>query len=230
MGSLTALLLATPIFGFSLHPPAVTDALDLSAKAVAEVQSDGASEAKSGNDSQKEYIEQIKRRNSIAAIHRPFGIATWAAMTVTLAAGFIDYYNLYGIGASQGENPCVKGTAIGGEGGCSTFRTVKSAAAYTTTALYATTFTLSLMMPDPDNLSEGKGEFASKLRLHKTLRWVHFSGMVAQILLGIVMARGVFGLDRANNYGTMQALATVHMGLGVVTWGALTWAGALMTF
>jgi hypothetical protein len=230
MGSLTALLLATPIFGFSLQPPAISDALDLSAKAVAEVQSDGASEAKSGNDSQKEYVEQIKRRNSIAAIHRPFGIATWAAMTLTLAAGFIDYYNLYGFGASQGENPCVKGTAIGGDGGCSTFRTVKTAAAYTTTALYATTFTLSLMMPDPDNLSEGKGEFASTLRLHKTLRWVHFSGMVAQILLGIVMARGVFGLDRANNYGTMQALATVHMGIGVVTWGALTWAGALMTF
>jgi hypothetical protein len=54
--------------------------------------------------------------------------------------------------------------------------------------------------------------------------------MVAQILLGIVMAHSLLGLDRANNYGTMQALATVHMGLGLVTWGALTWAGALMTF
>jgi hypothetical protein len=238
MGSLTALLLATPIFGFSLQPPAVAELLDLSAKTAAEVQSDGGSDAdadqakkaKSGNDSQAEYVEQIKRRNSNAAIHRPFGIATWAAMTLTVAAGFIDYYNLYGFGASQGNNPCVKGTAIGGDGGCSTFRTIKSGAAYATTALYATTFTLSLMMPDPDNLSEGKGEFASTLRLHKTLRWVHFSGMVAQILLGIVMAHSLLGLDRANNYGTMQALATVHMGLGLVTWGALTWAGALMTF
>ena len=233
MGSLTALLLATPIFGFSLQPPTVAEVVDLSAKTAAEVQANdeaSAHEAKSGNDSQHEYVEQIKRRNTIASIHRPFGIATWAAMTLTLAAGFIDYYNLYGIGANQGNNPCVKGTAVGGDGGCSAFRTIKSSAAYVTTALYATTFTLSLMMPDPDNLSEGKGEFASTLRLHKTLRWVHFGGMVAQILLGIVMAHSLFGLDRANNYGTLQALSTVHMGIGLVTWGALTWAGALMTF
>jgi len=32
MGSLTALLLATPIFGFSLHAPAVPAGVDLSAK------------------------------------------------------------------------------------------------------------------------------------------------------------------------------------------------------
>ncbi|HEX4353733.1 MAG TPA: hypothetical protein VHZ95_12480 [Polyangiales bacterium] len=233
MGSLTALLLATPIFGFSLQPPTVSDVLDLSAKTVAAeatVQSDEGSAAKSGDDSQAEYIEQIKRRNSIAGIHRIMGISTWVAMTLTVAAGFIDYYNLYGFGASQGNNPCVKGTAIGGDGGCNSFRTVKSSLAYTTTALYATTFTLSLMMPDPDNLAQGKGEFASTLRLHKTLRWVHFGGMIAQILLGIVMAHSLLGLDRANNYGTLQALSTVHMGLGLVTYGALTWAGALMTF
>lgn len=109
-------------------------------------------------------------------------------------------------------------------------RVVKNSLAGITTALYATTFTLSLMMPDPDHLSEGKGEFASTLRMHKLLRWVHLGGMIAQALLGIVIANGPFGLDRANHYSTLQALATVHMGLGLVTWGALTWAGALMVF
>jgi hypothetical protein len=234
MGSLVALLLATPIFGFSLHAPEVTAALDLSAKSVAaELRSaDGTVGAGGGSrgDSQKEYVEQIKRRNSIASIHRTFGMATWIAMTLTVAAGFIDYYNLYGFGASQANSPCVKGTAIGGDGGCNAFRPIKSIGAYTTTALYATTFTLSLMMPDPDNLSEGKGDFARTLRMHKALRWVHFSGMVAQILLGPIIAHGFGGLDRANKYSTLQALATVHMGIGLVTWGALTWAGALMTF
>jgi hypothetical protein len=107
---------------------------------------------------------------------------------------------------------------------------VKSVAAYATTALYASTFTLSLLMPDPDDLSSGKGEFASTLRLHKTLRWVHLGGMVLQIALGVLVASTLGPLDRANDYGTLKTLATVHMVSGFVTWGALTWAGALMTF
>jgi hypothetical protein len=229
MGSLTALLLATPIFGFSLHAPAMSGAIDLSAKTAIEVRAD-ASEASSGEDSQAEYVRQNKQRNNIASIHRTMGIATWSAMTLTVAAGVMSYYNLYGFGANQGSNPCVQGTAIGGDGGCSSMRTIHAVAAGVTTALYATTFTLSLMMPDPDKLSEGKGEFASTLRLHKALRWVHFGGMIAQALIGLVIANGLLGLDRANHYGTLQALATVHLGVGVVTWGALTWAGALMVF
>lgn len=244
MGSLTALLLATPIFGFSLQAPmldqgvaattqaisaeiASADAVALASPAVAALR---ASDDAGGGGSQSEYVKEIKRRNSIASIHRTFGIATWAAMTLTVVAGIMDYYNLYGFGAKIGNNPCVKGTAIGGDGGCDALRPVKDVLGGVTTALYATTFTLSLMMPDPDNLSEGKGDFAKTLRLHKTLRWVHFGGMVAQVVLGVIMANGLLGLDRANHYSTLQALSTVHMGLGLVTWGALTWAGALMTF
>jgi hypothetical protein len=230
MGSLTALLLVTPIFGFSLHAPALSGSLDLSAKTALEVRAADASDAASSEGSQAEYVREIKRRNSIASVHRTMGIATWSAMTLTVAAGVMSYYNLYGIGSNQGDNPCVQGTAIGGDSGCSSMRTIHAVAAGVTTALYATTFTLSLMMPDPDKLSEGKGEFASTLRLHKTLRWVHFGGMLAQALIGIVIANGLLGLDRANHYDTLQALATVHLGVGLVTWGALTWAGALMVF
>jgi len=228
MGSLTALLLATPIFGFSLQAPTIEASLNVPAHLVAELKVADASA--SGGGSQAEYVAETKRRNSIASIHRTFGIATWAAMTATVAVGAITYYNLYGFGAGQGDNPCVSGSAVGGDWGCNGFRPIKNTLAIATTALYATTFTLSLMMPDPDNLSEGKGEFASTLRLHKTLRWVHFSGMVAQALIGIVIANGLLGLDRANDYSTLQALATAHMGVGLVTWGAMTWAGALMVF
>jgi len=66
--------------------------------------------------------------------------------------------------------------------------------------------------------------------MHKILRWVHFGGMVSQLVLGILLAQNAFGLDRANHYGTLQALSTIHMGIGLVTLGALTWAGALMVF
>jgi len=247
MGSLTALLLATPLFGFSLHAPALdapVAALDatveMSAKAVATAQlsaktqdedPEAESEKTAGGSADDEYMLQIKERNRIAGIHRIFGVSTWVAMTFTVAAGFFDYYNQYGFGAGLEDNPCVKGSAaFGDDFGCRGLRTVKSVAAYATTALYASTFTLSLLMPDPDDLSSGKGEFASTLRLHKTLRWVHLGGMVLQIALGVLVASTIGPLDRANDYGTLKTLATVHMVSGFVTWGALTWAGALMTF
>lgn len=257
MNFLAALFLATPIFGLSLHAPmlaalaapdiaatpnfAVTVLVADEAGASAGTSEDGAdievaeahaeSAPPPASPSEDEYVEQTRRRNSIAEIHRPFGIATWSAMTVTLGLGFIQYYNKYGFFADQGSNPCVQGDAIFGQGQCTGTPWLHLTAASVTTALYATTFTLSLMMPDPDNLASGPGEFASTLRMHKLLRWVHFGGMIAQLVLGAVVANGrAFGLDRANDYGTLQALATVHMGLGLVTWGALTWAGALMTF
>ncbi len=241
MGGLTALLLATPIFGFSLSAPALASTtpavLDLSAHVVAELAageaaaSEASADASAENDaSQAEYLAQTRRRNSIAGIHRILGISTWGAMTVTVALGVMSYYNLYGAFSSQADNPCVRGSAIGGDGGCRSLRTAHAISAGVTTALYASTFTLSFMMPDPDDLSSGKGEFAKTLRLHKTLRWVHFGGMVLQGLIGVVIANNWLGLDRANNYKTLQALATVHLASGIVTWGALSWAGALMTF
>jgi hypothetical protein len=234
MGSFTALLLATPIFGFTLQAPTIEASIDVASRTTMELRAALVAQAKETSESagpavdpEAEYKEQIKRRNSIASIHRTMGIATWAAMTLTVAAGTLAYFNLYGFGADIGENPCVTGKAAID---CDGMRIVKNSLAFTTTALYATTFTLSLMMPDPDNLSEGKGKFASTLRLHKTLRWVHFAGMIAQALVGIVIANDLLGLDRANDYGTLQALATAHLGLGLVTWGAMTWAGALMVF
>ena len=234
MGSLAALLLATPIFGFALQAPTIEASIDVASRTTMELRAAVVAQAEEASasagpaaDPEADYKEQIKRRNSIASIHRTMGIATWTAMTLTVAAGALAYYNLYGFGADIGGNPCVTGQAAID---CDGMRIVKNSLAFTTAALYATTFTLSLLMPDPDNLSEGKGKFASTLRLHKTLRWVHFAGMVAQALVGIVIANDLLGLDRANDYGTLQALATAHLGLGLVTWGAMTWAGALMVF
>lgn len=181
----------------------------------------------SADDEQAQYVREVKERNALAEIHRPLGIATWAAMTATLALGFIQYYNLYGFFAGKGDNPCVKGDAVFGQDQCTGFPWPHALGAGVTTGLYAATFTVSLMMPDPDDFANAKGEYAEKVRLHKLLRWVHFGGMLAQIGLGIVIANAG---DRANDYETLQTLATVHLAAGVVTYGALTWAGALMTF
>ncbi|MDD9941532.1 MAG: hypothetical protein OXU20_10870 [Myxococcales bacterium] len=231
MGSLTALLVATPIFGLSLQVPGMHPAPDLSLQVAARLSASAGSGSEAEEVEGESYAEQMKERNGLADLHRPFGIATWGAMTVTTVLGFIQYYNLYGFFANQQDNPCVEGSAIFGQGQCWGTPWLHLGAASVTTALYATTFTLASLMPDPDNLAEGPGEFASTLRLHKLLRWVHFGGMVAQVVLGILVANSkLIGLDRANDYGTLQALATVHLASGLVSYGALTWAGALMTF
>ncbi len=253
MNTLVALALATPIYGFSLSTPEVPPVLNLAvpgALAYADEElghegeleaqgeeglDDGRLERDEGAEdeveasSEDDYAAQMKERNALIKWHRPLGVATWGAMTATIILGTIQYYNLYGFFADQGSNPCVEGDAIFGQGQCSGTPWPHALSAGVTTGLYAGTFAVSLMMPDPDDLSSGKGEFAETLRLHKLLRWVHLGGMVAQAVIGIVIANDL-GLDRANDYDTLQTLATVHLASGLVTYGALTWAGALMTF
>lgn len=231
MGSLTALLVATPLFGLSLQVQDVAPTLDVAVRSLPAIEASVAASAGGDVDGEPSYAEQMKDRNSLADLHRPFGIATWAAMSLTTFLGVVQYYNLYGFGAGIGDNPCVEGSAIFGQGQCSGTPHLHLVAAGVTTALYTTTFTLAALMPDPDDLADGPGEFASTLRLHKLLRWVHFGGMIAQIVLGSLVANPhLLGLNRAEDYGTLQALATVHLASGLVTYGALTWAGALMTF
>jgi hypothetical protein len=236
MGQLTALVLATPIFGLSLTPPqldASAAATPFSSQAVmaslaaADGDAEAAEPGDSGGGGGSDFATKLKERAEIAQVHRAFGIATWASMTATVVLGGIQYHNLYGGG--RDSNPCVTGDAVFGQGQCTGTPWVHLGSALVTTALYSTTFALSLLMPDPGGLDEGDSEYAKTLRTHKALRWVHLGGMVAQFLLGIVIANGeAFGLDRANDYGTLKALSAVHMATGLVTWGATTWAGAIM--
>ena len=76
-------------------------------------------------------------------------------MLGTVVLGLFQYINLYGFGALE-DTPCVSGNGIiFGESQCSGVPVVHLTSAMLTTALYTATFTLSLMMPDPDGLDEG---------------------------------------------------------------------------
>ena len=230
MGTLTALMLTAPLFGMTLH----IDASMLEAPAV--LVDPGvvlAVEVSTELEEPKEptTAELIKKRNKIKKVHKWFGISTWSLMTLSVVSGFIQFHNQYGWWQSQATNPCVQGSAIFTQDACSGVPIAHATLIAVTSAAYFTTFGLSFAMPDPLGVSEGNSDFARKLRTHKVLRWVTFAGMLAQIGLGIMSANSEwFGLDRANDYKALRGLATAHMAVSLVTYGAMTWAGAIMIF
>jgi hypothetical protein len=242
MPGLAALLLATPVFGFALAAPtldvtwlaAPASVVEVSASIpmpqlldVADTEPLTAEEAAQAEEDRR-YTAQVRERQDLAAVHRALGIATWVSMTLTSVLGMMQYSDLYGFGAGRADNPCTTGRGIVLDE-CSGVPWAHALTATTTTVLYSVTFTLSLVMPDPNDASSGNGPLAERLRIHEALRWVHLIGMVAQIFLGVGVANGLFG-DRANDYDTLQIVAGVHQAIGWTTWGALTAAGAIMLF
>lgn len=240
MPSLAALLFMTPIFGFALTPPPIepwmldagavaTETRSLEDVAISVQPIAVAASATADEEADRQFAEDVRMRRELGTIHRALGIATWVAMTATVVLGFVQYYNLYGIGAGQNDNPCVLGTAVFGQDQCSGNPLPHRISAITTSALYTATFAMSFVLPDPNHASEGNGAFAERLRIHEALRWVHLAGMLLQAGMGIALSSGAFG-DRANDYGTLQTVAVVHQVIGWTTWGALTAAGAIMVF
>ncbi len=238
MSGLAALLFATPLFGLSLEPPSIDAALWASPVAIEAqasltpdlvAQAQAAADAAAESEEDRRYTEQVRTRRELGQIHRALGIATWVSMTATVFLGFIQYYNLYGAGDGQDQNPCARGTAIFGQDQCYGIPWPHRISAITTSALYVGTFSLSLALPDPNRAREGPGAFAEHLRIHEVLRWVHLVGMVAQAVMGIALSSGAFG-DRANDYNTLQTVAAIHQVIGWTTWGVLTAAGAIMLF
>jgi len=247
MSTLAVLALATPLFGFALTPPTAAPAPNtwVSPTPLAQTDDDSTPEddadgevptpeetAEAGAADMQDYASQMRQRAELMPVHRAFGIATWISMLATVTLGTIQYVNLYGFFGGAEDTPCVRGGAVFGDDQCYGPAWPHRISAITTSALYAATFTLSFMMPDPDHLDQGDSDYARNLSLHKTLRWAHLAGMAAQIVMGLFSAnaREWFGLDRANNFAELQALATAHQVVGLTTFGLLTAAGAVMLF
>jgi hypothetical protein len=264
MGTLTALLLATPIFGFSLAPPdlgalpsSVAPTAELGPAVSLQISADLSAEGELGSDGEAgevqeeargpvtaqpaapapeldraEFARQMKKRGKLANVHRTLGIATWAMTTLAVVGGTVQYRNLYGAPFTTGlaDSPCVQGNAWPSNDTCYGQPWFHAITGFAAGGLYFTTAALALAMPDPDHADQGDSKFAKNVRTHKVLRWVHLTGMVTQMVLGVVMANPAFGLDRANDYDTLKLLSGIHLASGYVTLGALTWAGSIMLF
>lgn len=164
----------------------------------------------------EELGARIRAREEVATIHRAFGIATWAAMATTAVFGWIQFADEYGFHGNATETACANGNAVF-QDFCTGFPWAHAIAGFTTTALYFTTATISFFMPAPAGPS-------ADVELHKTLRWVHFATMIATSLFGLITA------NIEADFQTRQALALVHQGLGVATFGLLTTAAAIVVF
>jgi hypothetical protein len=254
MGPLTALALATPIFGFALAPPSQLTPLPQSALPIAaQLESSGDEEgsvdlsasaavgsagdeesgsAKGPTVSEKpadqgDYVKQLRKRAKIAKVHRTLGIATWAATAIAVAAGTVQFRNLYG-GGNRDKTPCATGDAWPNQKQCYGAPLLHAIPGFVAGGLYFTTMGLAWAMPDPDKADQGDSKFAKTVRTHKILRWIHLAGMLAQIGIGVVIANPKLALNRYDDYGTLQTLARAHLGIGYVTFAALTWAGTIM--
>ncbi len=166
--------------------------------------------------SEEEIQAQLRTRNEIATIHRAFGVATWASMAVTAVLGWIQFADRYGFHGSADQTACANGTAVFNDF-CDGQPWPHAIAAFTTTALYLTTAGLSFAMPAPLEVSED-------VEIHRTLRWFHFGALLATAIFGFVTS----SIDA--DFQTRQALAGVHQGLAVTTFGLLTAAAAVIVF
>jgi len=223
---------ATPAYGLRLSAPLVAPASffvgALDAPVELQVQ---AATGDAQAEADRRYAAAVRLRADLGTIHRALGITTWVVMAVALAAGMIQYYNLYGFGAGRDTNPCATGQAVFGQDQCWGTPWLHAISAGVTTALYGVTMSMSfgLLANDPNDVLGGRGSYSDRIRAHSVLALIHLAGMVAQIVMGVGVANGWFG-DRTNDYGTLQAVATAHQVIGFVTWGALGAAAALMLF
>lgn len=159
---------------------------------------------------------QLRAREEMATIHRAFGVATWLSMAVTAVFGWIQFADEYGFHGSEADTACANQTAVFNDF-CTGVPWVHAISGFTTAALYFTTAGLSLAMPAPLEASED-------VEIHKTLRWFHLATMLATAVFGVVTA------NVEADFETRQALALVHQGLGVTTFGLLTAAAAVVVF
>lgn len=269
MNALTALLLTTPIYGFSLTPPAMPQSLFASPLLLPEVEdapvdqgddAAGAEDAgpsevetpgrpdaaappeasapegagatasaareRGGERSFAEVAAEGERQRRLRNIHRAFGITTWALMTATITLGAIQFADIYGAG-DIADTRCAQGDPLLGSTACDV-PWPHIIAVSLTTASYFTTFGLSFALRSSVGPNDTGGR-ALRVRMHRALRWVHFAGMAAQIVGGVIFANlDSLGVSRDENYDTLRGLNIYHLAVGGLTWVALTWAGALL--
>lgn len=164
----------------------------------------------------------LAERQRLRPWHIVFGNLTWAATNAATLLGFLHFHDRYGWDGSITGPACASGNPILGNDLCGGVPWPHVVATTALTVFYGATFTLALFMPDPLDVGEGRGDFATRITAHRALRWVTLGLMAAQIVLGAIVSNA--GI---NDFDTRRALAATHLALGTITWGTVTAMGIL---
>lgn len=168
----------------------------------------------------------LRHRERSLRTHRAFGIAAWSSMLVTEVLGTIQLMNQdswFGPGAcasDPGAFGCRQSSLLTG---------LHQGFAFTTVGLYVTAGVIAAAAADPEHAAEGDGAAQRRLRLHKTLAWIHGAGMVLLPLLGIISANpqilGATTNEARADVG--RAMRSLHAIVGYTTFTAFTIAAAI---
>jgi hypothetical protein len=197
--------------------PAPTIPLD-----VEEVEVEERREPAPSTEHSAEVRGALEQRNTVRDIHRVFGVMTWISMAGTLALGALQLHDEYGPFTAETQTPCARGVPIVSQEFCTGIPWPHAISAGLTSALYFTTSVLSLLMPDPLHIEASQGWAGERLRIHKTLRWMHMIGTLLTSTMGLITAN----LDVS--FETRQILATTHFALGATTFLLVSTAAIVM--
>lgn len=151
---------------------------------------------------QQEVERKLAQRRTMLRFHQMAGFLTLASLTTTAVLGQLDYLDKYG-----------------GRGDVGTFHLWHRWVAFATTGIFAGTASLAVFAPVP---IEKKARLDTAT-LHKIAMTVAASGMVAQIVLGIVSAS-------KEGQSVQRDYALAHQIVGYTTLAAAFTGFTVLTF
>ncbi|MFO0649129.1 MAG: hypothetical protein U0326_23000 [Polyangiales bacterium] len=186
------------------------------------------------HDAEREARYLLRRRERNLRVHRGFALAAWGGLAVTEVLGTILAINHQ---TWFGDGSCASSSGgIGGDFGCGTgLVSLHETFAFITTGLYTTAGVIAATAPDPDGASTGADPASGRLRLHKTLAWVHGAGMILLPILGVLASNPqMLGLDPSTDPGTVRgfqsAMRSIHTIVGYTTFVAFSISAGVELF
>ncbi|UJR83138.1 hypothetical protein [Sandaracinus amylolyticus] len=206
MGTLAALLVATPVWGFALQPPLAMNAIapEIAAQLAATADPELALAPR------EDPLQQEKIQWTRAIV-----FSTALAMATTAVIGAIQFADEYGFHDSYYDTACAQGTGVFDR--CGEEVPWQHAVAAGITAGGLIFATLKSFFIDFD----GVARVDSDWRIYETTRWVALGMGVVQAIAGVLISNAVrFGwADQVEDFDTLQALAIGHLAFGAATLG-----------
>ncbi len=169
------------------------------------------------------FAAQAAERQRLRPWHIAFGNLTWAASNLSTLFGYIHFADRFGWDGSPLHTGCAMGSPIFTDYCAPGSVPVPHVVAVTAlTVFYGSAFSVAAVMPDPYDVGSGTNDLATRITIHRALRWTSLAILLAQIVLGAISANVDLG-----DFGAERAMAATHLGLGTLSWAVITAQGVI---